>query len=125
MPAAVGDIFKFQSNKAFGHDARDKFHVVIELSEGALLFINSDPFEGAMRIDRTDWPEMPKIESYISCSAAIRYNKQDLSGVTVHASGRLSDDCLKRLEAHVASSITLPQNDIDTILKALAPFASN
>ncbi len=123
MPAAAGDIFKFQSNKAMGHDARDKFHVAIELSEGALLFINSDPFEGAMRIDRADWPEMPNTESYISCSAAIRYTKEDLKGVAIQPAGRLSDDCLTRLEAHVASSMTLPQNDIKLIRKALVPFA--
>lgn len=125
MPAAVGDVFKFQSNKAAGHMTRDKFHVAIELSEGALLFINSDPFEGAMRIDRTDWPEMPKTESYISCSAAIRYTKDDLDGVEIKPAGRLSEDCLSRLEAHVEASITMPQEDIDTILNALAPFTKN
>lgn len=124
MPATVGDVFKFSSNQAFGHSSRDKFHVVIELTKGALLFINSNPFEGAMRIDRSDWPEMPKTESYISCSAIIRYTKDDLQGVEITPAGRLSDNCLERLWSHVEDSLTLPQKDIEAILTALSDYAA-
>jgi hypothetical protein len=89
-----------------------------------MLFISSDPFEGAMKIDRLDWPEMPKTESFISCSSLLRYTKLDLEGITPTPAGRLSDDCLTRLEAHVASSYTLEIREIDIILSALEGYAS-
>ena len=123
MPAKVGDIFKFVTEKAIGYETRDKYHVAIELSKGAMLFISSDPFEGAMRIDRNDWAEMPKEESYISCSSLLRYTRHDFDGITPTAAGRLSDDCLTRLEAHVASSYTLEIREIDIILDALKDYA--
>lgn len=89
-----------------------------------MLFISSDPFEGAMRIDRMDWPEMPKTESFISCSSLLRYTKLDLDRVTPTPAGRLSDDCLTRLEAHVASSYTLEIREIEIILSALTDYAA-
>ena len=122
--ASVGDIFKFRTEKAIGNDSRDKYHIAIELSKGAMLFISSDPFEGAMRIDRQDWPQMPKTESYISCSSLLRYQKLDLEGITPTPAGRLSDDCLTRLEAHVASSYTLEIREIEIILSALKEYAA-
>ena len=76
-----------------------------------------------MRIDRTDWPDMPKEESFISCSSLVRYKRCDLEGLEIRAAGRLSDQCLARLESHVASSFTLTIVEIDTILNALAPYA--
>lgn len=125
MPAKVGDIFKFVTKKAIGYESRDKYHVAITLSKGAMLFISSDPFEGAMRIDRNDWAEMPKEESYISCSGLLRYTKDDLKGLTPVPAGRLSDACLTRLEAHVASSYTLEIREIDIILAALKDYAGS
>jgi hypothetical protein len=106
-----------------GHDSRDKFHVAIELSKLAFLFICSEPFEGAIRIDRSDWPGMPKEESYISCSSLVRYSLSDLKDIPIVPAGRLSDNCLSRLEAHVASSFTLTIIEIDLILKALSSYA--
>lgn len=90
-----------------------------------MLFISSDPFEGAMRIDRTDWPEMPKAESYISCSSLLQYKKSDLVNIKIAPAGRLTNNCLSRLEAHVASSYTLTIVEIDIILKALSPYAKD
>lgn len=108
-----------------GYETRDKFHVAIKLSDGAFLFISSDPFEGAMKIDRSDWPEMPKEESYISCSSLVRYSKLDLNGVKILPAGRLTDECLGKLEAHVATSYTLTILEIDILLKVLSPYARN
>lgn len=90
-----------------------------------MLFISSDPFEGAMKIDRLDWPTMPKAESYISCSSLLRYTKLDLDGITPVPAGRLSNACLTRLEAHVACSYTLEIREIDIILRALEGYAAN
>lgn len=96
--------------------------MAIELSKLAFLFISSEPFEGAMRIDRSDWPDMPKEESYISCSSLIEYTLPDLKGIPIEASGRLSDACMTRLTKHVISSYTLTINEIDLILRALSDY---
>lgn len=122
MPARLGDVFRFSTAKARGHDSRNKFHVAIDLGTGTFLFINSDPFEGAMRITRADWPEMPKNESYISLSSTIRYTRADLTGVDIEPAGRLTDDCLRRLEEEVASSLTLTIQEIDSVLLALRSY---
>ncbi len=68
---------------------------------------------------------MPKEESYISCSNLVRYKLADLQGIPKEQAGRLSDECLSRLEAHVASSFTLTIVEIDIILNALSAYASD
>ena len=118
--AKVGAVFRFVSAKVAANAAKPKYHVAIDLSCGFLLFINSDDYPGAMRIDRTDWPEMPKQESYISCSAGIRYTKTDLKGVQIDAAGCLTDDCLRKLLKHISDSEVMPQEDIDIAVAALA-----
>jgi hypothetical protein len=118
--AKVGAVYRFVSAKVAANAAKPKFHVAIDLSCGFLLFINSDDYPGAMKIDRTDWPEMPKPESFISCSAGIRYSKQDLNGVKIDPAGCLTEDCLRRLHQHIMESETMPQVDIDIAVAALA-----
>ena len=78
-----------------------------------------------MRIDRSDWPEMPKGESYISCSNLVRYALSDLQGIPKEQAGKLSSECLSRLEAHVASSFTLTIVEIDIILSVLSAYAGD
>lgn len=125
MPSRLGDIFRFETTQAFGHAARDKYHIAIDLGQGAFLFINSEPFEGAMSISRNDWPEMPKETSYISCSAIIRYKKDDLKGVDISLAGRLTDNCLRRLEEHISKSWVLTLNEIEIALQAFREYFSS
>lgn len=122
--ATVGAVFRFVSVKVAANAAKPKYHVAIDLNCGFLLFINSDDYPGAMRIDRTDWPEMPKQESYISCSAGIRYTKADLKGVQIDAAGCLTDACLTRLMEHIRESEIMPQADIDIAVAALTSALS-
>ena len=117
--AKVGDIFKFVSAKVASNIPKPKFHVAIDLNCGFLLFINSDNYPGAMRIDRADWPGMPKLESYISCSAGIRYSKTDLKGHQISPAGALSEACLRRLRHHIFESQVMPQADIEIAVGAI------
>lgn len=117
--AKVGAVFRFVSVKVAAVAAKPKYHVAIDLKCGFLLFINSDDYPGAMRIDRTDWPEMPKQESFISCNAGVRYGKADIKGLRIDPAGCLTDDCLRRLRDHIAESEVMPQTDIDVALAAL------
>lgn len=119
----VGRVYRFRSKKASGYESRNKFHIAIALKKGIFLFICSDPFEGAMKIDRIDWPEMPNTESYISFSSTIQYSKSDLEGFKFKSFGRLSDDCLSRLYLHSERSITLTGAEVDILLDALKSFA--
>jgi hypothetical protein len=120
--ARLGDVYKFVSAKVAVNAAKPKYHVAIDLNCGFLLFINSDDYPGAMRIDRTDWPEMPKQESYISCNAGVRYRRADLKGITIEPSGRLTEACILRLRQHIAESEVMPQHDIDVAIAAIDQF---
>lgn len=122
--AKVGAVFRFVSIKVAAVAPKPKYHVAVDLKCGFFLFVNSDDYPGAMRIDRTDWPEMPKQESFISCNAGVRYGKADLKGMQIVPAGRLSDDCLRRLRDHIAESDVMPQTDIDVALAALEAAVS-
>lgn len=117
--AKAGDVFIFLSTKVAAAAPKPKYHVAIDLNCGFLLFINSDNYPGAMRIDRTDWPAMPKEESFISCSGGIRYSRSDLKGLAIEGAGCLSDACLRRLRQHIFDSETMPQADIDVAVAAM------
>ncbi|MAM63871.1 hypothetical protein [Maritimibacter sp. UBA3975] len=122
MPKKLGEIFRFETQQAVGRATRTKYHLAIDLGQGAFLFINSDPFEGAMRITRADWPEMPKEESFVSCTAVIRYTRADLQGVPIQQAGRLTDDCLRRLEDHVSKSWVLTIQEIEMVCQAFRVY---
>ena len=122
MPNHIGNVYKFSSAKVAKRDSRAKYHLAIDLNCGFLLFVNSEPFDGAMQIDRNDWPEMPNQDSFISCNAAVRYSKSDLKGIEITAHGRMTDDCLRRLCGHLEKSIVMPVGDIGIAVKALLGF---
>lgn len=115
----VGRVFRFVSSKDVGA-AKYKFHVEIDLKLGLLLFINSEPFEGSMAISRSDWPDMPKDISHISCNSVVRYRKSELLGFKPESCGRLSDACLERLLSHVRDSFVMPMADIDHVVRAIS-----
>jgi len=105
-----------------GRESRDKYHVAIDLDCGFLLFINSEYYDGAMRIDRSDWPEMPNPESFISCNSGIRYSRKDLKNVAISPCGRLSDDCIRRLHQHISNSYVMPIKDVNVALPAFRVY---
>lgn len=115
----VGAIYKFISAKVAANTPKPKYHVAIDFNCGFFLFINSDDYAGAMKIERHEWPEMPKLVSFISCSAGIRYRKSDFKGITIEASGNLTNDCLLRLRQHIFESEVMPQMDINIAIAAL------
>lgn len=118
--ASFGNVFKFISNKVVVHDPKPKYHIAIELAkEGHFLFISSNAFEGAMAITRTDWPEMPKQESFVSFSRIVSYQLKDLKGVSIDPCGRLTDQCIHRLRAHAVDSLVLEKWEIELIVSTI------
>ncbi|MBL4872110.1 MAG: hypothetical protein JKY41_01625 [Rhodobacteraceae bacterium] len=118
--AKLGDVLKFDSNKVAGSQSKPKYHIAIDLNAGYLLFINSDPYEGAFAIDRSDWPEMPKKESFISFSTLIRYSREDLKdSMPAEPCGTLSDACIEKIREHALESMVLEQWAINLIVASI------
>lgn len=117
--AHFGKIYKFVTGKVIGQPGKPKFHITIDLDQGLMLMINSDPYEGAMEINRADWPQMPRHDSFISCNKVLRYGRSDLEGVQITPCGALSRDCITRLREHMEDCLAMEQHDIDAVLAAI------
>jgi len=117
--AHFATIVKFVSGKVIGQPAKPKYHIIIDVNQGLMLFINSNPYEGAMEIDKNGWPKMPMNESFVSCNKALRYTYAELKDVKKTPCGALSRDCIVNLRSHVENSLVMEQSDIDAILAAI------
>ena len=73
-----------------------------------------------MPIDRNDWPDMPKEQSFINCQSLYHYTPSELSDAKPR--GRLSDDTLDKLLDHAGGSDTLVERDIDIVIDALRGY---
>ena len=118
MPYTCGDILFFYTDKT-KNLAKAKYHLCVCTRSGLYLFINSNPFQGSFRITRTDFPALPKPESHVSCNAPVLYRASSLARYRVQLRGRLTDECLRRLMAHVEESDVMPQEDIETVVSAI------
>lgn len=117
--AKVGDVYRFLSNQVTGSHPKPKYHIAISLNQGYFLYISSNAFEGDMTIDRLDWPEMPKTESFVSFSRLPRYGRSDLEGIEIEKCGEVTIECLARIRAHATDSLVMEQWQIDLLLEAI------
>lgn len=117
--ANFGTVFRFQSDKVIANQPKPKFHISIELSEGYFLFVSPNAFEGAMAIDRSDWPEMPKTESFVSFTSLIQYSKADLEDIKIQQYGSISKECIDKIKAHALDSLVLEQWEINLIVTTI------
>ena len=124
MTYVCGDILYFVTAKVAHSRPKPKFHVCICAGSGLFLFINSDPFEGSFRITQADFDRLPKEESFVSCNAPVSYSASALSTYNIDHKGRLTDDCLKRLMAHVEQSEVMTEEDIETVVSAIFFYLS-
>jgi hypothetical protein len=90
----VGEIYLWDTNKAKGHDSRDKYHLYVAESQWddghAFLFINKTDYGGDFALSKTDYPFFPLATSYISLSGIIPYSDVELTAVTPELKGRLT-----------------------------------
>ena len=117
----VGEIYFWDTNKAKGHDSRDKYHLYIcesQWDDGhAFLFINKTDYGGDFALSKTDYPFFPLQTSYISLSGIIPYTDQELT--TAVLKGRLTKAHMQALFNAVAASNTMVERETLLIGNAL------
>lgn len=119
-----GDIYAWDSNQAANHSRKYKFHLCISLSAGKFLFINTTGEDaGALWITKSEWPEMPKDKSFISCNTLLTYKQADIKDPK--PKGRLTDTALMQLMDHVDKSEIMAEEDIDFICDTLQSYLDN
>lgn len=120
-----GDIYAWYTQQAKNQRGKYKYHLCICVKEGKFLFINSsgDDRSGAFWITKTDWPDMPKDKSFISCNGLLTYAPKNIK--QEKPKGRLTDDALKRLLDHIAVSEIMTGAEIDVICDAIETYLQN
>lgn len=123
----LGDVIKFTSNQAMGHDSRDKFHIFIcktdhfrAPNEYAFLFISSSNFSNCFQILKNDYDEMLEHDSFISCSNLVFYSEDYLRNVKLTKVGAMNTDHLAALHGHLCDHEFLVQWQITITCNALA-----
>jgi hypothetical protein len=117
----VGEIYFWNTDKAKGHDSRDKYHVYIgECDEGhAFLFISKADYGGDFAVHKKDYNFFPLEISYISLSGIVAYSDQELKDATPELKGRLTNDHMRQLFNAVAGSKTMVNREILLVGNAL------
>lgn len=119
----TGEIYFWTTNKAKGHQERDKYHIFIcndDWQDGiTFLFICSQNYFGDFPITKAEYNCLPNEESFISCSDPVFYTPEELQAFSAKPIGRLTKDFMKMLANHLASSETMENRHIVRICKAL------
>jgi hypothetical protein len=96
----TGEIFLWTTGKAKGHNSRDKYHIFICVGDWAeantFLFISSLNYFADFKIDKIDWPQMPKEESFISPNPVF-YTDAELASFTIKRAGYLTKRHISRI----------------------------
>lgn len=123
----IGDIVYFTITKAKGHDTRPKYHVYLFVGdwrddgECGFLFINkSNAYGDGFEIKKAEGYNFLDLDvSYISCSAPVCYTPEELKKLKPQSEGRLRDEDIEPLIAHVQGSHVLEEHHIQKICTAL------
>jgi hypothetical protein len=109
-----GEIYFWDTNKAKGHDSRDKYHLYLcesQWDDGhAFLFINKADYGGDFPLAKADYPFFPLQTSYVSLSGIIPYTDQELAIAILK--GRLSTAHMQALFNAVAGCKTMTPREI-------------
>ncbi len=97
----LGDIFYWETDKAVGHDLRNKYHIYICEDDwqagNTFLFINKNGYDCDFPITNVDYPFLTRPTSYICCSSLIFYTDPQLAAFSDKPVGRLSTAHLQAL----------------------------
>lgn len=72
-----------------------------------------------MHITKNDWPDMPKDESFISCTP-LQYAPTKYKNA--HPKGRLTDTALERLMQHLNESEMLVESEKEVLVNAIYSY---
>jgi hypothetical protein len=123
----VGDIFYFTSDRVKSRALRDKYHVYVcegdwrDDGDYVFLFINkSNSFADGFEIKKADGYDFLTLEvSYIGCASTVSYSAGYLKAHAGKAVGRLRDDDIDPLIAHIQAGGVLEGQYIARICAAL------
>jgi hypothetical protein len=118
----LGEIFKWQTDKAKGHETRQKYHIFICNSDGQnfFLFISSLDWFQDYKLVKSPEHEFLDYDSYVSCSSVIPYSDAELSLFDSTPVGQLTPTNLKELRDALIAAETMPMGDLNIVCKALA-----
>ena len=119
----TGEIYKWVTQKATGHNQRTKYHVFISedsVYQNVFLFINSENYYQDFEILQSDYTFLTKPSSFISCSDVVCYDHNELEHVPQKEQlGKLKKECMEKLAQHIASSHVMETRFINIICRAL------
>lgn len=118
----LGEVFFWETDKAIGHQLRNKFHIFICEEDGfdghTFLFISSDHYEGDFKILKSDYPFLTH-DSSISLGRIICYSTDELAKFKAEAVGAIRADHLQQLFHATQGSPTMEGKDIKRVCNAL------
>tara|TARA_R110001592_G_C12765423_1_gene713340 strand:- start:164 stop:547 length:384 start_codon:yes stop_codon:yes gene_type:complete len=122
----TGEIYKWETAKAQGHEKRYKYHVFIgknDQSRNVFLFINSlNPYNEDFELKNSDYPFFTKQSSYICCTNPVYYSDNQIAHLTDDdCIGILTEEHIISLHDHINKSEIMEQrliNFINACLKA-------
>lgn len=119
----AGEIYFWNTDRATGHDTRDKYHLyVCEGGAGyedlhTFLFINKRDYGGDYAIHKTDYGFFSLDVSYVG--GVVTYTADELKAASPVLKGRLSTAHLAGLCASVAGSETMTGYEQKHVYNAL------
>lgn len=123
----LGDVVRFTSDQAIGHDLREKMHVFLCRTDHfrapdqyAFLFISKADHSGCcFRISQADYPAFLFYDSFISCSNLVFYSHDYLVNAKVKIVGAIDRRHLIALRHHLADHDVMEQWQINVACAAL------
>jgi hypothetical protein len=119
----VGEIYFWNTDKATGHDSRNKYHLYIgdcPWENGhAFLFISKADYGGDFAVYKKDYGFFALDISYVSLSGIVSYTDQELKDAAPQLKGRLSKDHMQQLFNAVAGCKTMVNREILLVGNAL------
>lgn len=105
----LGDVIRFTSDQAIGHDLREKMHVYIcktddhrAPDEYAFLFISKANHSDCYPIAQAEYPEFLQYDSFISCGNLVFYSRPYLIKAKCKREGTIKKEHLIALRNHLA-----------------------
>lgn len=119
----TGEIYYWNTDKAKGHESRNKYHLYIgecQWENGhAFLFINSGKYGSDFEISKADYSFFTAEKSYISLTGIVSYTEKEIREAAPTLKGSLTQQHLRDLFHAVAGCKTMPNREILLVGNAL------
>ena len=120
----TGEMYKWETSKAQGHEVRYKYHLYIgknSRNQNIFLYVNSiNYFEEGFELLNIDYPFFSKCASYIGCTSTILYTDSEIKDLKgKDCLGQLNQEHVVLLHEHITKSEILEKREIDFICSFL------